>query len=41
MGQGPCGPSTEIFYDRGEKFDSRSAKELIQGDLENDRYVEI
>lgn len=41
MGKGPCGPSSEIFFDKGEKFDSRLAKELIKLDLENDRYVEI
>jgi len=41
MGKGPSGPSSEIFFDRGEKYDSRSAKELIEPDLENDRYVEI
>lgn len=41
MGKGPSGPSTEIFYDRGEKFDSRKAKELIEKNIENDRYVEI
>ncbi len=41
MGIGPCGPSTEIFYDKGEKFDSRDGVELIKNDIENDRYVEI
>ncbi len=41
LGQGPCGPSTEIFYDKGSEYDSRSPKELIEPDLENDRYIEI
>ncbi len=41
LGQGPCGPSTEIFFDKGEEYDSRTAKELIEPDLENDRYIEI
>lgn len=41
LGSGPCGPSSEIFFDKGPEFDSRSAKELIEPDLENDRYIEI
>lgn len=40
IGEGPCGPDTEMFYDRGEKYDKRG-KELIEHDIENDRFIEI
>ena len=40
IGEGPCGPDTEIFFDRGEKWDPRG-KELIEQDIENDRFIEV
>ena len=40
IGNGPCGPCTEIYYDRGESFDKRGP-ELIEKDIENDRFIEI
>ena len=40
IGEGPCGPDTEIFFDRGEAYDKRG-KELIEKDIENDRFIEI
>ncbi|WP_342252369.1 alanine--tRNA ligase [Spiroplasma endosymbiont of Amphibalanus improvisus] len=42
IGQGPCGPNAEIFYDRGVKFDpKKQGLELLKKDIENDRYIEI
>lgn len=40
IGEGPSGPDTEIFFDRGEEFDSRGPI-VIKEDLENDRFIEI
>ena len=42
IGEGPCGPDTEIFFDRGEKYDPQSLGiKLLKNDIENDRYIEI
>lgn len=41
IGKGPGGPNTEIFYDRGEKYDERDVIGLLAEDLENDRIIEI
>lgn len=40
IGEGPSGPSTEIFYDRGEAYGPTDPS-MIQNDIENDRYIEI
>lgn len=42
IGEGPCGPNTEVFFDRGEKRDEKHlGVELLKQDIENDRYIEI
>ncbi len=40
IGEGPCGPCTEVFFDRGPEFGDFGT-ESIKKDIENDRYVEI
>lgn len=41
IGEGPSGPNSEIFYDRGEETDTTSpASEMYPGG-ENDRFLEI
>ena len=40
IGSGPCGPDTEIYFDRGKEYDHRGV-ELIEEDIENERYIEI
>ena len=42
IGEGPCGPDTEMFFDRGEKYDPEHLGiKLLKEDIENDRYIEI
>ncbi|WP_175639810.1 alanine--tRNA ligase [Metabacillus schmidteae] len=41
IGEGPSGPNTEIFYDRGEEYgNDQSDPELYPGG-ENERYLEV
>lgn len=42
IGEGPCGPNTEVFFDRGEEWDPEHLGiKLLEDDIENDRYIEI
>ena len=42
IGEGPSGPDSEIFYDRGPKYDpGKLGIKLLTDEIENDRYIEI
>lgn len=42
IGEGPCGPDSEIFFDRGEKYDPEGdALEKFRNDEDQERYIEI
>ncbi|MEC5422164.1 alanine--tRNA ligase [Virgibacillus sp. C22-A2] len=41
IGEGPSGPNTEIFYDRGEKYGNDPKDPELYPGGENDRYLEI
>ena len=42
IGEGPCGPDSEIFFDRGEKYDPNGdALRNFQYDKDQERFVEI
>ena len=42
IGEGPSGPDSEIFYDRGPKYDKDNlGVKLLSEEIENDRYIEI
>ena len=42
IGEGPSGPNTELFYDRGETYDPEHLGEkLFFDEIDNDRYIEV
>ena len=40
IGDGPCGPCTEVFFDRGIEYGDIDIS-VIKNDIENNRYIEI
>ncbi len=41
IGEGPSGPNTEIFYDRGEEYGNDPENPELYPGGENDRYLEV
>ncbi|OOE14941.1 alanine--tRNA ligase [Fictibacillus arsenicus] len=41
IGEGPSGPNTEIFYDRGESYGNDPADPELYPGGENERYLEV
>ncbi|GGG84018.1 alanine--tRNA ligase [Staphylococcus pragensis] len=41
IGEGPSGPNTEIFYDRGEEYGQNDPAEEMYPGGENERYLEV
>lgn len=41
IGEGPSGPNTEIFYDRGEEYGNDPEDPELYPGGENDRYLEV
>lgn len=41
IGEGPSGPNTEIFYDRGEAYGQNDPAEEMYPGGENERYLEV
>lgn len=42
IGEGPCGPDTEINFDRGDKYDpNHLGVKLLTDNIENDRFIEL